>query len=162
MISIKNDIAKHLTNMRAEFYWSSVPDKTKKMIKTYCRTGVIGGNGVAAKISKLLRANARMQILVRRGPIIIGRNIKDEAVWEAVHAAVIMNRISGTSDIPYYCEYEEEYSSVGYNRMSSYNDTINVKERKPRGFYIRYSDVSKHLKLNRLSDSLEVNITDWR
>lgn len=155
MISIKGDVARHLYNLRADLNYNSIPVKTRKMIKTYCLTGVIRTGGLASKLAIMHRREEGKQILISRSGYIRGYNIQDTSIYEAVHAAVTMNRISGSNDSPYYCVSNSPYGGGDYSRRK-YSSTENLVVDKPVSFYIHYSGINEHLKINKLSDPLEV------
>jgi hypothetical protein len=152
--NIPSSIINHMSQINATINFDTISDKRKKMIETYTRTGIMRTQGIAYTIATYLRKSERKQIVVLWRGSISCRNIVEEDVYKSILSAATCCRINGISSDP-HC-----YIMSQNDKFKGMSDLNEICRRKEPNFSVRLDLIDDHFHLKKLSDPMEVNISE--
>lgn len=147
--NIPDSIVKHLGRIDATIDFDTMSSRSRAMVKTYVRTGVMKTTGVTGHIAKYIRASNGMQYVHMRGNAMHCRNIFDKPVFDAIIAAITLCRMGNESNDTCHVRY-------GNGRWKNVKPEDLVRKR-PDDFSVWMYGLSNHFHLIKLSDTMEVN-----
>lgn len=149
-LNISGSVLKHIGKLEATIDFNTMSDRSLAMLKTYAKTGIIRTSGVTGKIAKYIRQSNELQyVYCHSTSVMFLRNIKDQDVYDAVKAALVMCRIKCGHDMTV---------NVRDKGGRWHNENIEkLLDERPSILSIWATDLNQNFKLAKLSDKFEIN-----
>lgn len=153
--SINSKIMEHVSEVNTTLTFDKFNKRQLSMFNNYIKNGVMRTYGMPGRMARIVRSMNGLQSVVVTNSKVKCHKIKDEAVYDAVLAALTLCKIDGDKstnrwsrgNAPYvYVITDDEYRDI--------RDVAYLTKNRPSNFVVYLDKLDHHFSLSKLSDSM--------
>ena len=154
VFSLNSKIMEHVSEVNTTLTFDNFNKRQLSMFNNYIKNGVMRTYGMPGRMARIVRSMNGLQSVVVTNSKVECRKIKDEAVYDAVLAALTLCKIDGDKSTNRWMRSDPYVYVITDDGYRDTRDVAYLTKKRPSSFLVYLDKLDHHFSLSKLSDSM--------